>query len=74
MESRIANLETRIKSADPRNILARGWILAVGEDGKVRRRASETVVGESMKLMFPDGTVSVSVVSRTGIGAVDGNN
>lgn len=74
MESRIANLETRIKSADPRNILARGWILAVGEDGKVRRRASETVVGESMKLMFPDGTVSVSVVSRTGIGADDGNN
>ena len=62
MESRVQMLETRIKSADPRNILDRGYVLAVDRDGVPFKRASERAPGDVVSLMFADGTLRCEVV------------
>jgi len=63
MEAKVENLAVRIKAADPRNILSRGYTLTVGADGKVIRKASEMKAGEVLRVMFPDGVVE-TVVSK----------
>jgi len=61
MSVKVENLRVRILAADPRNILARGYTLTLGADGRVVRSASALKPGESMKIMFPDGTVEALV-------------
>lgn len=63
MESELALLQTRIKSADPRNILARGYTLALDADGKPAHSASSFRPGDVITVMFPDGTVRAIVES-----------
>lgn len=63
MESKVENLRSRILAADPRNILARGYTLTLGEDGRVVRSSASLKEGETMTVMFPDGTVQALVKS-----------
>lgn len=61
MESRVQLLETRIRSADPRNILRRGYVLVLDSEGKVARRAAGRMPGDRISLMYHDGTLECDV-------------
>ena len=61
MESRIQLLETRIRAADPRNILQRGYVLALDAAGVPFRKASDRKAGDRISLMFADGTAECEV-------------
>lgn len=55
MENQLSLLEMGIKAADPRQILKQGYLLAVGSDGKLLKKAAQGAVGEGFKLKFGDG-------------------
>lgn len=57
MENVINVLETRILSADPRVVLKRGYVLALGPSGTVVSTAESLKKGDGMSVMFADGTV-----------------
>ncbi len=61
MSAKVDLLESRILSADPRNILKRGYTLALDASGKVAKSASAFKSGDTMRVMFPDGSVEVVV-------------
>lgn len=61
MESRLQLLEARIRAADPRNILQRGYVLAVDSSGVPFRRAADRKAGDRVSLMFSDGTLECEV-------------
>lgn len=61
MESRLQTLETRIRSADPRNILQRGYVLALDRSGVPFKRAAGRKEGDRISLMFADGTLECEV-------------
>lgn len=62
MESRIDLLENRILSADPRNILKRGYVLALDGDGRVMKKMGALSPGDSVSVLFPDGRALCRVV------------
>lgn len=61
MESRLQVLEARILSADPRNILKRGYILALDGRGVPVKKAAGRHPGDRLELMFGDGSVDCEV-------------
>lgn len=61
MESRVQLLETRLRSADPRNILRRGYVLVLDSGGKVARSALDRKPGDKVSLMYHDGTLECVV-------------
>lgn len=61
MESRVQLLETRIRSADPRNVLRRGYVLVLDSEGKVARSAAGRKPGDRISLMYHDGTLDCDV-------------
>lgn len=61
MESRIDLLENRILSADPRNILKRGYVLALDGGGKVLKGARALSQGDRLSILFPDGRADCTV-------------
>ncbi len=61
MESRLSVLEARIKAADPRNIIRRGYILALDGDGVVLKSVEGRRPGDRVSLMFTDGTLGCTV-------------
>ncbi len=61
MESRIDLLENRILSADPRNILRRGYVLALDDGGKVLKAAGRLSPGDRLSILFPDGRADCRV-------------
>ena len=61
MENRLQVLQTRIRSADPRNILQRGYVLAVDAAGVPFRQASDRKAGDIVSLMFRDGVLECEV-------------
>ena len=63
MENRVANLEMRILAADPRNILKRGYVLALDGNGVPTKSVEGKSKGDKMRLMFSDGSVDCEVVS-----------
>ena len=63
MESRLSNYETRIRAADPRNILSKGFVLALDGEGVVVKKAEGLKAGDEFRVMFADGEV---------VGHVDG--
>ena len=65
MESALQVLQTRIEAADPRKILNRGYALAVDADGVVLKGASDVNVGDTMSVMFADGTIRARVENVT---------
>ena len=64
LASRVDLLEARIKAADPRAILRRGYLLAADARGCVLKSASAAAPGDSISLLFSDGTLDCEVKSR----------
>ena len=63
LESALQVLQTRINAADPRKIMERGYALAVDAQGVVLKGASGVNVGDTVSVMFADGTIDASVTS-----------
>ncbi len=61
MESRIDLLENRILAADPRNILKRGYVLALDSSGKVLKETRNLSKGDRLSILFPDGRADCTV-------------
>lgn len=61
MESVLAVLYSRIHSADPRNILSRGYSLVTDSSGVVLKSASGLKPGDCIRVMFEDGVVEATV-------------
>ena len=57
MEQRLVALGDRIRGADPRGVLARGYALVTDARGVVVKSAGALPPGTSFKVMFADGTV-----------------
>ena len=64
LSSRVDLLEARILAADPRAILKRGYILAADARGRVLKSADAASPGDSISLMFADGTLDCEVKGR----------
>ena len=71
MESQVQMLETRIRSADPRNILRRGYVLALDSSGVPFKKAADKSCGDEVSLMFADGTLGCRVTKVTLAGRPD---
>ena len=69
MESRVRLLEARINGADPRNILKRGYVIALDASGKVMKGVSGRRPGDKVTLMYHDGSLGCTVDSVTASGA-----
>lgn len=67
LESALQVLQTRISAADPRKIMERGYALAVDSKGVVLKGTSGVNVGDTVSVMFADGTIKANVedVTRT---------
>ncbi len=63
MEGRVNVLETRIYSADPRNILKRGYVLALDSSGVPMKSVKGREKGDKMTLMFSDGSVDCEIIN-----------
>lgn len=61
MEARMEMLHARIKGADPRNLLARGYTLAVDSHGVVLKSAAGVSSGQEISVMFADGSIEAVV-------------
>ena len=61
MESALNVLQARIKGADPRRILERGYALALDGEGKVMKGVSGRSKGDKVSVMFADGTLDCNV-------------
>ena len=64
-ESKLNVLQTRIAAADPRRIMERGYALAVDADGVVLKSAAGVSAGDSVSVMFADGTIKTTVETVT---------
>ncbi len=62
--SRLDLLESRIRNADPRGILKRGYILAADSRGVVMKTASGVNAGDRITLMFSDGKLECEVLGK----------
>lgn len=56
-KSRFELLETRVKSADPQTVLAKGYTLTLDSNGKFIRNAAQLKTGDILKTKFRDGAV-----------------
>lgn len=65
LESALQVLQTRISAADPRKIMERGYALAVDAQGVVLKGASDVNVGDTVSVMFADGTIRANVEDVT---------
>lgn len=61
MESRLEVLQSRIISADPRQVLSRGYALVADARGVVVKKAADFTPASKMKVLFADGTVEATV-------------
>ncbi|HBH20992.1 MAG TPA: exodeoxyribonuclease VII large subunit [Rikenellaceae bacterium] len=64
LNSRLDVLSQRIHSADPRNILSRGYVLVTNDAGVVVKSSSGMKIGERLKLFFEDGSLDVCIVDK----------
>ena len=61
MESCMDLLLSRIKAADPRNVLSRGYTLITDAAGRVLKTASSVKKGDGIKVLFSDGALEAKV-------------
>lgn len=64
MESAVELLGSRIRSADPRSILSRGYTLVSGPDGVVLKSAGGVRPGDRITVMFGDGALGCEVKEK----------
>lgn len=62
MESELGMLASRIRNADPRNVLARGYSLITDARGVVLKSASGAAPGETITVRFHDGALECKVL------------
>lgn len=62
MESRIALIESRIRDADPRNILSRGYTLLTNSEGVVLKSADSVSSGDEIIIYLSDGQIKAKVL------------
>ena len=55
------SLERRIREADPRKVLQRGYSLIVDEGGHIIKDTASVKPGDRLKIMLSDGTIEVNV-------------
>lgn len=60
-EAALKVMEARIAAADPRRLLERGYVLALDCDGVVMKNAAGRKAGDSVVLMFQDGSLECTV-------------
>lgn len=61
-EAALELLRSRIRSADPRSILSRGYSLVADSAGHVLKSASSLRPGDGIRVLFADGTVNAKVI------------
>lgn len=61
MENAVTLLEQRIRAADPRSILSRGYSLVTDSRGVVVNSAAGLTKGQMLSILFADGKVDVEV-------------
>lgn len=63
MDSALDLIAARIKSADPRNVLARGYALVADASGRVLKSAASVRPGDGVRVLFADGALEAEVTS-----------
>ena len=63
--SALEELDRRIKAADPRAVLRRGYTLAVDSNGRVIKSAAAVHKGDSVSIMLSDGTLTAKIEKVT---------
>jgi exonuclease VII large subunit len=61
LNSRIDNFESRVRLLDPKNVLARGWSITRGADGRIVRNVGDVATGEILTTVLQDGDVTSTV-------------
>lgn len=61
MEADLSVLESRIHSADPANVLKRGFALVAGADGVVLKGVEGVRGGDALRILFADGELEAEV-------------
>jgi exodeoxyribonuclease VII large subunit len=61
LNSRIDNFESRVRLLDPKNVLARGWSVTRGADGRIVRNVGDVSTGEILTTVLQDGDVTSTV-------------
>jgi exodeoxyribonuclease VII large subunit len=61
LNTRIDNFESRVRLLDPKNVLARGWSITRGADGKIVRNVGDVTTGEILTTVLHDGNVTSTV-------------
>ena len=56
-KSKFELMDVRVRSVDPQTIIAKGYTLTTGSDGKFIRSASDLKSGDVMRTRFRDGSV-----------------
>ncbi len=57
MNSALDLLETRIRAADPRNVLSKGYTLVADASGHILKSVSSVRQGDILKVLFNDGSI-----------------
>ena len=70
LENSLSVLETRMRASDPRTLLKKGYVLAVGSSGVVLRSVAGVRAGDRVSLIMADGRLDCTVDSAAG--AADG--
>lgn len=61
MGSALDVLAARIRSADPRNVLARGYALVTDSSGVVMKSSAGVKKGDGIRILFEDGSLNATV-------------
>ena len=61
LNTRIDNFESRVRLLDPNNVLARGWSITRGADGRIVRNVDDVSTGEILTTVLQDGNVTSTV-------------
>ena len=61
LNTRIDNFESRVRLLDPNNVLARGWSITRGADGRIVRNVGDVTTGEILTTVLQDGDVTSTV-------------
>lgn len=65
MNSALDLIASRIRSADPRNLLSRGYTLVTDSAGRVLKSAESVKAGDGIRVLFSDGTLEAEVKSNS---------
>lgn len=62
MDAALEVLHSRIRSADPRKVLERGYTLVTDAGGVVRKSAAGLAAGDTLRIYFSDGEIKAKVL------------